>query len=46
MAWEVKVLQLQSPDGDCIEIKSNNLKIRGRFFDPFLIKGLKYSVRN
>ena len=23
--WEVKVLQLQSPDGDSIEIKSNNL---------------------
>ena len=21
-------------------------KIRGRFFDPFLIKGLKYPVRN
>ena len=25
MTWEVKVLQLQSPDGDSIEIKSNNL---------------------
>ena len=25
MSWEVKVLQLQSPDGDSIEIKSNNL---------------------
>ena len=25
MNWEVKVLQLQSPDGDSIEIKSNNL---------------------
>jgi hypothetical protein len=24
MTWEVKVLQLQSPDGDSIEIKSNN----------------------
>ncbi len=23
--WEVACLQLQSPDGDCIEIKSNNL---------------------
>ena len=23
-----------------------SLKIRGRFFDPFLIKGLKYPVRN
>lgn len=25
VAWEVKALQLQSPDGDSIEIKSNNL---------------------
>ena len=25
MTWEVKVSQLQSPDGDSIEIKSNNL---------------------
>jgi hypothetical protein len=25
MTWEVKMLQLQSPDGDSIEIKSNNL---------------------
>ena len=25
ITWEVKVLQLQSPDGDSIEIKSNNL---------------------
>ena len=25
ISWEVKVLQLQSPDGDSIEIKSNNL---------------------
>ena len=25
LTWEVKTLQLQSPDGDCIEIKSNNL---------------------
>ena len=25
VTWEVKVLQLQSPDGDSIEIKSNNL---------------------
>ena len=25
MTWEVKTLQLQSPDGDSIEIKSNNL---------------------
>jgi hypothetical protein len=25
MTWEVKMLQLQSPDGDCIELKSNNL---------------------
>lgn len=25
MTWEVKVLQLQSPDGDTIVIKSNNL---------------------
>jgi hypothetical protein len=25
MTWEVKVLQLQNPDGDSIEIKSNNL---------------------
>ena len=25
VSWEVKVLQLQSPDGDSIEIKSNNL---------------------
>ena len=25
MTWEVKSLQLQSPDGDSIEIKSNNL---------------------
>ena len=24
MTWEVKVLQLQIPDGDSIEIKSNN----------------------
>ena len=23
-----------------------NNEIRGRFFDPFLIKGLKYPVRN
>ena len=27
MTWEVKVLQLQSPDGDSIEIKSNNLYV-------------------
>jgi hypothetical protein len=27
MAWEVKVLQLQSPDGDSVEIKSNNLYV-------------------
>ena len=25
LTWEVKSLQLQSPDGDSIEIKSNNL---------------------
>ena len=25
MTWEVKVLQLQSPDGDSIEIKSETL---------------------
>ena len=25
LTWEVKTLQLQSPDGDSIEIKSNNL---------------------
>ena len=25
MTWEVKMLQLQSPEGDSIEIKSNNL---------------------
>ncbi len=25
VSWEVKVLQLQSPDGDSIEIRSNNL---------------------
>ena len=25
VTWEVKSLQLQSPDGDSIEIKSNNL---------------------
>ena len=25
MTWEVKLLQLQSPNGDSIEIKSNNL---------------------
>ena len=25
---------------------SEDQKIRGRFFDPFLIKGLKYPVRN
>ena len=25
LTWEVKSLQLQSPDGDNIEIKSNNL---------------------
>ena len=27
-------------------IESAKKKIRGRFFDPFLIKGLKYPVRN
>ena len=25
LTWEVKMLQLQSPEGDSIEIKSNNL---------------------
>ena len=27
VTWEVKVLQLQSPDGDSIEIRSNNLYV-------------------
>lgn len=27
MTWGVKVLQLQSPDGDCVEIRSNNLHV-------------------
>ena len=27
-------------------ISHSSRKIRGRFFDPFLIKGLKYPVRN
>jgi len=27
-------------------IEINRIEIRGRFFDPFLIKGLKYPVRN
>ena len=29
-----------------VEIVRRAPKIRGRFFDPFLIKGLKYPVRN
>lgn len=33
--------------GQLIRFKrSGDVKIRGRFFDPFLIKGLKYPVRN
>ena len=28
------------------ELTAKAKEIRGRFFDPFLIKGLKYPVRN
>ena len=35
------IMRLSMPSGD-----SRPTGIRGRFFDPFLIKGLKYPVRN
>lgn len=28
------------------DVRGERREIRGRFFDPFLIKGLKYPVRN
>ena len=33
ITWEVKVLQLQSPDGDSIEIKSNYKKVKILHYD-------------
>ena len=45
LAKEIRNRVLELKEGTVVTLARDH-EIRGRFFDPFLIKGLKYPVRD